>query len=159
MSTPPPLQTRSTRCCGSARRCCARANRRFASATTCIYNSAWRTALTVGALALVGNELRLAIQDAGLTQAAATLLGVLTVGLLASLAQSRLREPRIVFTVAGIIIMVPGAAVFQSIVMFSRGDALGGRQSAVTVGFVIGAMALGLVIAGFATERKWLFES
>lgn len=124
-----------------------------------LYNSPSRTVLAVGILALAGNELRLGLQDLGLTQPEATLLGVLLVGLLASPAQAVLREPRITFTVPGIIIMVPGAAVFQSIVLFSRGDALGGLQAAVTAGFVIGAMALGLALARFATERKWLFES
>ena len=124
-----------------------------------LYNTPPRTVLAVGILALAGNELRLGLQDAGLTQPEATLLGVLLVGLLASPAQAALREPRITFTVPGIIIMVPGAAVFQSIVLFSRGDALGGLQAAVAAGFVIGAMALGLALARFATERKWLFES
>jgi uncharacterized membrane protein YjjP (DUF1212 family) len=124
-----------------------------------LYNSPSRTVLAVGILALAGNELRLGLQDLGLTQPEATLLGVLLVGLLASPAKSALHEPRITFTVPGIIIMVPGAAVFQSIVLFSRGDALGGLQAAVTAGFVIGAMALGLALARFATERKWLFES
>jgi uncharacterized membrane protein YjjP (DUF1212 family) len=124
-----------------------------------LYNSGWRTVLTVGALALVGNELRLVLQDEGFAQAAATLFGVLAVGLLASLAQPRLQGPRIALTVPGIIIMVPGAAAFQSIALFARGDALGGLQSAVTVGFVVGAMALGLAMARFASERKWLFES
>jgi uncharacterized membrane protein YjjP (DUF1212 family) len=124
-----------------------------------LYNSPSRTILAGGILALAGNELRLGLQDLGLTQPEATLLGVLLVGLLASPAQTHLREPRITFTVPGIIIMVPGASVFQSIVLFSRGDALGGLQAAVTAGFVIGAMALGLALARFATERKWLFES
>jgi len=81
------------------------------------------------------------------------------VGLLASVAQPRLREPRIALTVPAIVIMVPGAAALEAVVLLSRGDTLGGLQSAVTVGFVIGAMALGLAIARFATERKWLFES
>jgi uncharacterized membrane protein YjjP (DUF1212 family) len=124
-----------------------------------LYNSDWRTVLTVGILAFAGNELRLALQDAGVQQAAATLAGVLLVGLLASFAQPHLHAPRIALTVPGIIIMVPGAAAFQSVVLFGRGDALGGLQAAVTVGFVVGAMALGLALARFISERKWLFEA
>lgn len=124
-----------------------------------LYNSAWRTVLAVGVLAVAGNELRLAVQDAGVSQAVATLAGVLLVGLLASLAQARLHEPRIVLTVPGIIIMVPGASAFQSIVLFGRGDVLGGLQAAVVAGFVVGAMALGLALARFISERKWLFEA
>jgi uncharacterized membrane protein YjjP (DUF1212 family) len=124
-----------------------------------LYNSAGRVVLTVGILALAGNELRLGLQEVGMAQAPATLVGVLMVGLLASVAQPRLREPRIALTVPAIVIMVPGAAALEAVVLLSRGDTLGGLQSAVTVGFVIGAMALGLAIARFATERKWLFES
>lgn len=124
-----------------------------------LYNSPWRTVLGVGVLAVAGNELRLALQDAGAQQAVATLAGVLTVGLLASLLQIRLREPRIALTVPGIIIMVPGAPALQSIVLFARGDALGGLQAAAVAGFVVGAMALGLALARFASERRWLFES
>ena len=123
-----------------------------------LYNAPWRTALTVGVLALAGNELRLALQDAGVAQAPATFAGALCVGLLASLAQHRLRERRIELTVPGIIIMVPGSAALQSFVLFSRGDMLGGLQAGVTAVFVVGAMALGLAVARFASERKWLFE-
>ena len=123
-----------------------------------LYNATWRTALSVGVLALAGNELRLALQDAGIGQAPATFAGALCVGLLASLVQRRLRERRIELTVPGIIIMVPGSAALQSFVLFSRGDTLGGLQASVTAVFVVGAMALGLAVARFASERKWLFE-
>lgn len=124
-----------------------------------LYNTPWRTALTVGVLALVGNELRLALEDAGAGQPAATFAGALSVGLLASLVQHRLRERRIEITVPGIIIMVPGSAALQSFVLFSRGDTLGGLQAAVLAVFVVGAMALGLSVARFVSERKWLYEA
>lgn len=123
-----------------------------------LYNAPWRTALSVGVLALAGNEMRLALQDTGVGQAPATFVGALCVGLLASLVQRRLRERRIELTVPGIIIMVPGSAALQAFVLFSRGDSLGGLQAGVTAVFVVGAMALGLAVARFASERKWLFE-
>lgn len=124
-----------------------------------LYNSAWRTVLVVGVLALLGNEVRLSLQDAGASQAAATFAGTLVVGLLASVMQQRLREPRIALTVPGIIIMVPGSFAFQAVVRFSQGDVLGGLQAAAVAGFVVGAMALGLAAARFASERRWLRES
>lgn len=124
-----------------------------------LYNSSSRTMLAVGVLALAGNELRLALHDNGFQLASATFLGALAVGLLASLARSRLGEPRIALTVPGIIIMVPGAYAFQAVVLFSRGDVIAGLQPAFLAAFVVGAMALGLATARFATERKWLIES
>ena len=94
-----------------------------------LYNSTNRTALAVGVLALLGNELRLSLQDAGAIQPVATFAGALLVGLLASAVRGRLHEPRMVLTVPGIIIMVPGSYVFQSVVLFNQGNALGGLQA------------------------------
>jgi uncharacterized membrane protein YjjP (DUF1212 family) len=124
-----------------------------------LYNSSWRTVLTVGALAVVGNELRLGLHDLGLGLPPATFIGALMVGLLSSVVESSLREPRIAFTVPGIIIMVPGLYAFQTVVQFAQGNALAGLEAAVLTGFVVGAMALGLVAARFITERRWLVES
>ena len=82
--------------------------------------------LAVGILSLLGNELRLALHDLGMALPPATFLGALAVGLLASLAQAALREPRIALTVPGIIIMTPGIYAFQTIVMLNQGDILAG---------------------------------
>ncbi len=124
-----------------------------------LYNSSWRTALTVAALALAGNELRLGLHDAGLALAPATLIGAAAVGLLASLVQRRRSEPRIAHTVPGIIIMVPGTFAFQAIVLFDQGSVIGALNAAGLGAFVVGAMALGLALARFATEPEWLVES
>jgi uncharacterized membrane protein YjjB (DUF3815 family) len=124
-----------------------------------LYNSSRRTVLIVGMLAVVGNELRLGLHDLGLALPPATFIGAFTVGLLAGVVPSSLREPRIAFTVPGIIIMVPGLYAFQTVVQFAQGHALAGLEAAVLAAFVVGAMALGLVAARFVTERKWLVES
>jgi len=123
-----------------------------------LYNSTNRTVLVVGLLALLGNELRLGLQDWGILQPVATFAGALLVGLLASLVRGYVAEPRIVLTVPGIIIMVPGSYAFQSVVLFSQGNALGGLQAAVQAGFVVGGMALGLATARFIGERQWRYE-
>ena len=124
-----------------------------------LYNSSPRTVLAVGILALIGNELRLAVHDAGMTLAPATFLGALAVGLMASLARRHLHEPRIALTVPGIIIMVPGTYAFQTVVLFDQGDTLAALQAAVLGGFVVGAMAMGLAAARFVSERGWIVES
>lgn len=124
-----------------------------------LYNSTWPAVLTVGGLALVGNELRLAWHDAGTALAPATFIGAMTVGVLASLVRGRLHEPRIALTVPGIIIMVPGTYAFQTTVLFDQGDTLAALQAAVLGGFVVGAMALGLAAARFVSEPGWIVES
>jgi len=124
-----------------------------------LYNSSARTVLAVGVLALIGNELRLALHDAGMTLAPATFLGAFAVGLMASLTRRHLRAPRITLTVPGIIIMVPGIYAFQTVVLFNQGSLLAAMQAAVLGGFVVGAMAMGLAAARFVSQRGWLIES
>jgi uncharacterized membrane protein YjjP (DUF1212 family) len=124
-----------------------------------LYNSSTRTVLAVGILSLLGNDLRLVLHDFGMPLPPATFLGALAVGLLASLAETRLQEPRITLTVPSIIIMTPGLYAFQTIVMLNQGDVLPALQAGANFCFVVGAMAMGLAAARFMTERRWLVES
>ncbi|HSY88852.1 MAG TPA: threonine/serine exporter family protein, partial [Verrucomicrobiae bacterium] len=91
---PPPLET------SEAATLLLRAIASFAGGCgfAILYNSSWRTVLAVGCLAVVGNEIRLALFDAGMALAPATLFGALAVGLLGSAIGSRLHEPRMVLT-------------------------------------------------------------
>ena len=123
-----------------------------------LYNSSTRVVLAVGVLSLLGNELRLALHDLGMPLPPATFLGALLVGLLASLVEARLHEPRIAVTVPSIIIMTPGLFAFQTIVMLNQGQVLTALQAGADFCFVVGAMAMGLAAARFMTERRWLAE-
>jgi len=123
-----------------------------------LYNSRLRTVLTVGLLSLAGNELRLALHDLGMSLPPATFLGALAVGLLASIARAELHVPRIVLTVPGIIIMTPGIYAFRTIVLLNQGEVLAAVEAGAVCCFVVGAMALGLAAARFATERHWIVE-
>ncbi len=123
-----------------------------------LYNSPVRTVLVVGLLSLAGNELRLALHDLGLSLPAATFMGALAVGLLASLARSWLHEPRISLTVPGIIIMTPGIFAFRTIVLLNEGNVLAAVEALAGCCFIVGAMALGLATARFMSERRWIIE-
>ena len=123
-----------------------------------LYNSSTRVVLAVGVLSLLGNELRLGLHDLGLALPSATFLGALLVGLLASMGRAALNEPRIVLTVPSIIIMTPGLYAFQTIVLLNQGEVLPAVQAAASCLFIVGAMALGLAAARFATDRQWLTE-
>ncbi len=124
-----------------------------------LYNSPMRTVLTVGLLSLIGNELRLALHDAGLILPAATFVGALAVGLLASLGKHWLHQPRICFTVPSIIIMTPGIFAFRTIVLLNEGNVLAAVEALAGCGFIVGGMALGLATARFLSERRWIVES
>ena len=123
-----------------------------------LYNSNWRAALTVGGLALVGNFARLALHDAGLGMAAATCLGALVVGLAATWVVRRVDLPRIALTVPGVIVMIPGLPVYDTMALFTRGEVIPALATGVQAAFVIGAMAMGLSVARMLTDRAWAFD-
>ncbi|HEU5135182.1 MAG TPA: threonine/serine exporter family protein [Steroidobacteraceae bacterium] len=123
-----------------------------------LYNGAWRNVLLVGVIASMGNEIRLALHDVGLALPPATFFGALAVGLMASLVARWVTSVRIVLTVPGVIMMVPGIYAFETLVYFNRGEVLAGLSAAVVVGFVTGAMATGLAAARFLTQRESLRE-
>jgi uncharacterized membrane protein YjjP (DUF1212 family) len=123
-----------------------------------LYNSSWRNVLHVGVLAIVGNEIRLALRDVGLPLPGATFFGALAVGLGASATRRWFKEPRIALTVPAVIMMVPGLYAFHTLVLFNRGEVLEGLRAMVMVGFVMGAMAMGLAAARFVTLPEWVRE-
>ena len=90
-----------------------------ASAFAISFNSAARTVLVVGCLALVANGLRLVLTDTGLMLAPAAFLGTLTIGLLALLLEQLFNLPRMPTTVAPIVIMIPGVYAFEMIVLLN----------------------------------------
>jgi uncharacterized membrane protein YjjB (DUF3815 family) len=126
-----------------------------AAAFALLFNSAARTAVAAGLLALVANDLRLVLIDLGMMPAPAAFLAALIIGLVAMQASDRLEIPRLAVVVAPIVIMVPGVSAFATIVLLNRGRMLDALQAAATFGFVIGALAFGLATAlVFATRSR-----
>ena len=123
-----------------------------------LFNNPLRSVLAVALLTMVGNEVRLGLHDLGLALPSATFFGALVVGLGASLMRDALRVTRIALTVPSIIMMVPGLYAFQTIVFLNQGRALEAIGAATVCCFAIGAMAMGLIVARFLTERQWRFE-
>lgn len=123
-----------------------------------IFNSSYRMMLWVGLLAIIGNELRLALRDGGMPLAGAAFLGAMTVGLAASLSRRWVSEPRMALTVPGVVMMVPGLLCFRALFLLNRGEILDGLKAAVPAIFVVGALALGLAAARFLTEAGCIKE-
>jgi uncharacterized membrane protein YjjP (DUF1212 family) len=123
-----------------------------------LYNSPLRTVFVIGALSMLGNELRLALHDLGMGLPPATFFGALAVGLLASLVREPLHVPRIALTVPSIIMMTPGLYAFQTIVFLNQGKMTDAIAAGTVCCFAVGAMAMGLVAARFVTERRWRLE-
>ncbi len=74
----------------------------------------------------------------------ATFWAALTVGIAGLLVAKTVKLPRVVFTVTGIIPLVPGAPAHDSMVRFSAGNIAGGAESLITALLVTLAIAAGL---------------
>ncbi|HEY0846596.1 MAG TPA: threonine/serine exporter family protein [Noviherbaspirillum sp.] len=119
-----------------------------------LFNGSFQNAVIVGLLAIFGNGLRLALaRDYGLSLPLATFLGALVIGFFASYIRRYVNEPRFALTVAASVMMVPGVYTFEMLVYFNKGDILAGLEAGFLAAFVVGAMALGLAVSRFLSER------
>jgi uncharacterized membrane protein YjjP (DUF1212 family) len=112
-----------------------------------LFNNTGPAVLAGGLVALSANELRLILYDFGMSLAPAAFFGTLTVGLMALVVQRWFGIPRIAIAVPATIIMVPGLYAYEAIVLLNRGQILEGLQAVTLCGFIIGALALGLLSA------------
>jgi len=124
-----------------------------------LFNVPRSTLLPAALIGAGGHLLRFSMRGLGISNEVATFCGALTVGLVGYWQARRVHLPRLVFTVTGIISMVPGVPAYEVIVYFSKGDILDGLQSAVRATLLTGAIAAGLSTARILTETEWLRNS
>lgn len=123
-----------------------------------MFNSPLRMALGATAIGTVANVLRLELVDAGVVVQAATMLATLVVGLLAAWVAPALRVPRITVSVPAVVIMVPGAAAYRTVVGLNDGDVEVAVVAGVQALFVVVSIAVGLAAGRMLTDRAWAFE-
>jgi uncharacterized membrane protein YjjB (DUF3815 family) len=120
-----------------------------------LFNVPRNRLLVSGLIGAVGHTLRFGLREVGLSNELATFLGALLVGLVGVAYAKRVQQPRLIFTVTGIISMVPGIPAYEVIFYFSRGDIIDGLTSAVRATLAAGAIAAGLSTARILTETEW----
>ena len=105
-----------------------------------------------GIVGMVGHLLRFSLRSLGLSNEIATFLGSLVVGLFGYWMAKQIHSPRLVFTLTGIISMVPGTAAYETIMYLSTNKLLEGVQSGVRASLLTGAIGMGLGIARIVVE-------
>jgi uncharacterized membrane protein YjjB (DUF3815 family) len=117
------------------------------------FNSPRQAVLAAGLFALVANDMRLFLVDAGMMLAPAAFLAALLIGVLAMLLYRRSDIPPLATAVAPIVIMIPGVYAFQMIAFFNQGRVLEALQATALLAFVVGALAIGLATARLTVGR------
>ncbi len=112
-----------------------------------LFNVPLRALPICGFTGAMGHMWRRALLANGAHPVVAAFVGALIVGFLGYSQARFFRMPRLIFTVTGIISMIPGVPAFETVVYFVRGDYSTGLESAILAGLVVAAIAGGLVTA------------
>jgi uncharacterized membrane protein YjjB (DUF3815 family) len=112
-----------------------------------LFNAPSRVLIYCGFTGAAAHICRRALLIHGVHPVTATFCGALVVGLLGYVEARYFRMPRLIFTVTGIIPMVPGVPAFETVVYFMRNDILTGIETAVQVALLVGAIGAGLMTA------------
>jgi uncharacterized membrane protein YjjB (DUF3815 family) len=120
-----------------------------------LFNVPRRALPVCGLIGAAGHLIRFVLRQHGVSNELATFCGALLVGLVGYWQARRTHVPRLIFTVTGIISMVPGIPAYEVIFYFNKGDILDGLRSAVQAGLIASAIAAGLSTARILTETEW----
>jgi uncharacterized membrane protein YjjB (DUF3815 family) len=104
-----------------------------------------------GMVAYAANRLA---SELGAPLGVAMFLGGMAVGVLAELLARVLRAPASIFSIPGIITLVPGGMAFRTMLSFAQGNVAGGTADLVLTALLAGALAAGLgVVTALASVR------
>lgn len=112
-----------------------------------LFNVPTRMLAVCGFTGAMGHMWRRALLANDVHPVVATFIDALVVGLLGYSQARFFHVPRLIFTVTGIIPMVPGVPAFETVVYFLRDDIPTGLENAVLAGLLVGAISAGLVTA------------
>ena len=109
-----------------------------------LFNVPRRALLACGLTGAIGRAVRLIAQGMGADVVGGTFVGAVAVALVGYLLARLYRVPRTLFTITGVIPMVPGVPAFSTMLQFAAGDIQQGINSAVQTALITGALAMGL---------------
>lgn len=117
-----------------------------------LFNVPPRLLAACGAVGIGGHLIRYSLLHSGAAPTLAAYIGALFVGLVGYAISTRYKLPRLVFTVTGIITMIPGIPAYEVLLYFYEGDLSGGLAAGVYAALITGAVAAGLSTARLLTD-------
>lgn len=111
------------------------------------FNLPRETLLRAGTVGAGGYVVRFLLLRIGQPPFVASFFASFFVGLAGYYRAKTIRYPRVIFTVTGIIPLVPGIPTYQALVFFSKGDVTSGLESSLRATLVIASLSAGLTVA------------
>ena len=123
-----------------------------------MFNSPVFLALAAAMIGAGANTLRLElIEFTTITPAAATFIGALTAGILASVLKKHLGYPRIAITVPSVVIMVPGLYLYRAVYNLGTMSLMMAAEWFASAMLIIIALQLGLIFARIITDKAFRY--
>jgi len=119
-------------------------------ATSCfaiIFNAPFKVIPWCGIVGSLGWTIYHLLSQAGVYEVHATFIGAFVVSIVAHIYARRLRMPMIIFSVSGIIPLVPGGIAYNAMRNIVEVDYLTGMEYGIRAFLISGAIAMGLVFA------------
>ncbi|WP_078381124.1 threonine/serine exporter family protein [Sutcliffiella halmapala] len=112
-----------------------------------IFNAPRKSLIHCGFVGMVGWISYILLADAGVDPVIASFVGSFAVALVGHIMAKRFRMPMIIFSVAGIIPLVPGGIAYNTMRNLAQNDYLAAIPLAAKAFMISGAIAMGLVFA------------
>ncbi|MGC4093867.1 MAG: threonine/serine exporter family protein [Polyangiaceae bacterium] len=107
-----------------------------------------------GVVGMGGFLLRTALVEHGHSPMVGSFFAAVFIGVFGYYRALSYRYPRVIFTVPGIIPLVPGIPAYRALLLISQGNVLGGLDSAMQGFLISAALAAGLAAARALTFRR-----
>ena len=120
-----------------------------------MFNSPWKMAAIAATIGGIANTFRLIAVNSGVVPQLSAMAATFLVGMLATVAVRCFVYPRITLSVPAVLIMIPGAAAYRTIVYLNQGQSIDALDSGIEVFFVIVSLAVGLAAARILSDREW----
>jgi uncharacterized membrane protein YjjB (DUF3815 family) len=112
-----------------------------------LFNAPKKALVHCGTVGMVGWILYVLLADSGTDPVIASFTGAFMVALVGHIMAKRFRMPMIIFSVAGIIPLVPGGLAYNTMRRVAENDYLAAIPLAMKAFMISGAIAMGLVFA------------
>lgn len=109
-----------------------------------LFNVPRRTLAACGLTGGIGLAVRSVAVKLGASDIGGAFLGALTVALVGFLLARSYRVPRTIFTITGVLPMIPGSLAFTTMIQLTTGDFQKGITSGLQTALVVAALAMGL---------------
>lgn len=130
-----------------------------ASGWSFMFNAPLKICMVAGLIATVTNVPKIFAISCGVPSHVAVCFTALTVGVICWVVGNIAHLPKIIMSVPAVIVLVPGSAAYQAMVLFTSGDMVGALTQLTHAILTTIGICVGMAGARILTDPKWSFST